>query len=165
MKRTAVTTMIITIILLNLAGCLNSIDPIQPPQPEGQDDPIIDATQTVTLFLPNSDADGFDTKDVLTDGTAEDIVALLVAEGSLPQASVLLSFHQFGKNGVVDMSAPYGQALKQTGTTGEYLLLGSLVNTLLKFYQLDTVTLTIEGEVLETGHNIYDTPLGFYQNY
>ena len=38
------------------------------------------------------------------------------------------------------------------------MLLGSLVNTMLTCYNAKTLTLTVDGAVLETGHNVYDTP-------
>ncbi|MCL1853488.1 MAG: GerMN domain-containing protein [Peptococcaceae bacterium] len=160
MKRIAAAIILAALILLSLTACNGDTAPDNPDNPGTR----TTSTVPVVLYLPNNNADGFVTKTEMIDGTAESIVALLVTEQSLPAGSTLLSFTISGKNGAADMNTVYGQALSQTGTTGEYLLLGSLVNTLLKFYQLDAVTLTIEGQVLETGHNIYDSPLGFYEN-
>jgi len=116
--------------------------------------------QPVVLYLPNDNADGFVVKAALTDGTAADLVALLVAEGALPEGCALLSF----EGGTADMNAAYGAAISSTGTTGEYLRMGCVVNTLLTFYGLESIYITVEGRVPETGHNEYDFPLCFYEN-
>ena len=39
------------------------------------------------------------------------------------------------------------------------MLVGSVVNSFLSAYGAETVTLTCDGAVLETGHTIYDEPL------
>jgi len=118
--------------------------------------------QTAAFYLPNEDADGFVVKEGLTDGKAEDLVALLVAEGALPEGCALLSFDL--DNATADMNAAYGRAISNTGTAGEYMLLGSLANTLLIFFGLDEIAVTVEGQHIETGHEIYDYPLRFFEN-
>ena len=121
--------------------------------------------QEVMLYLPNDNADGFVTKVVQTDAppTPEGIVALLVAQGALPEGCALLGFSPDGQP-QVDMNAAFGQAVRGTGTAGEYLLFGSLVNTLLYFYGLESILVTVEGQIPETGHETYDYPLRFYEN-
>jgi hypothetical protein len=118
----------------------------------------------VVLYLPNVNADGFVTKAAMTDGTAEHIVSLLTDNKALPDGCALLSFTPDGKGGAAaDMNAAYGQAIGE-GTTAEYLRLGCVVNTLLTFFELDEITITVEGGTAETGHEIYDYPLRFYEN-
>ena len=58
----------------------------------------------------------------------------------------------------LDVSQAFGDAASTPGTAGETMLLGSLVNTMLTYYNAETLTLTVDGAVLETGHNVYDTP-------
>ncbi|MCL1847603.1 MAG: GerMN domain-containing protein [Coriobacteriia bacterium] len=119
----------------------------------------------VVLYFPNVQADGFVAKAAMTDGTAEDIVSLLVEKGVLPKGCAVVSFEVTSNvRCTVDMNAAYGQAVRTSGTTGEYVLVGSLVNTLLTYYDLKELVLTVEGEALETGHVIYDYPLQFYEN-
>ena len=55
---------------------------------------------------------------------------------------------------------PYMQG---SGTAGEYLTMGSVVNTFLTAFDAETMTLTVNGKPLETGHDIYDYDLGFYE--
>ena len=57
------------------------------------------------------------------------------------------------------MNAAFGAGMMSTGTTGEMLYLGALVNTVLDHADAESVLLTVEGEPLETGHNIYDEPI------
>jgi spore germination protein GerM len=117
----------------------------------------------VLLYLPGENAIGFITETALTDGTPEHIVSLLVSENALPEGSSLLDF-VINNDGScqADMNAAYGQALGK-GTSAEYQLLGCLVNTLLTYFDLEEITLTIEGETLETGHNVYDYPLRIFE--
>ena len=49
------------------------------------------------------------------------------------------------------------------GTTGEYFLVGGIVNTLLDAFDGTDVTLTVNGAALETGHDVYDTALTRYE--
>ena len=68
--------------------------------------------------------------------------------------------------GKATLEADFNDALRQSllpmGTAGEYVLMGCVVNTFLTAYQADAITITVEGEVLETGHSVYDQPLTFY---
>jgi len=121
----------------------------------------------VVLYLPNENVDGFKTKAAMTDGTAEHIVSLLISENALPDGCAVLAFtvNATEKSCKVDMNAVYGQAVTNTGTTGEYMLFGCLVNTLLTFFEVDEISITVEGKTITTGHNVYDYPLGFYPSY
>ena len=60
------------------------------------------------------------------------------------------------------LSRDFWQQVCSMGTAGEYMLLGSVVNTLLDAFSADSVTITVDGGTPETGHNIYDYPLERY---
>ena len=132
------------------------------------------------LYLPNEDASAFETVTETVKATPQGLVDALVAHGALPQGTEVLSF-TLDDHGVetqegdtvsytpgdtltidLDVSQAFGDAAASTGTAGESMLLGSLINTMLEAYQADEVLLTCEGEVLETGHNVYDQPLTFF---
>ncbi|MDR1961163.1 MAG: hypothetical protein LBQ16_02640 [Gracilibacteraceae bacterium] len=177
MKKTTVAIFITIITLSLLAGCGGQFGRAEqtPPtseqtassvstSPDPESTSPDAAEQPVTLFLPNAARDGFVTMTALTDGTAAHILSLLVTAQALPEGCALLDFAIDGNgSGHADMNATYGQAVRE-GTTGEYLRLGAAVNTLLIFYDLEEITLTIEGDTLETGHEIYDYPLRFFVN-
>jgi len=131
------------------------------------------ALTTVTFYLPDYAAIdaggyGFVTKDLemhmpkLASPQAMQLVSHLVFAGALPEGCAVLSFHE--QEAALDMNATFAQALSRTGTLGETLLLGCLVNTMLAFFGLNSVTVTAQGEVLQTGHEVYDYPLMFYGN-
>jgi len=120
----------------------------------------------VELFVPGEDFIGFEKVKKITDGTPEEVVSLLVrAVDLLPNDAALLSFSVKGVVGYADMNAAYGNALKSTGTTGERYMISTLVNTLLTFYRLEVIRLTVEGSVIETGHVTYDGPNVFWDGY
>lgn len=50
---------------------------------------------------------------------------------------------------------------KSYGTSGENMLLGCVVNTFLDAYKAETVFITVDGGILESGHAIYDFPLHY----
>lgn len=64
----------------------------------------------------------------------------------------------------LDLDEHFEEMLQSTGTSGEYIMMGSLVNTFLDAYEADELRLTVEGETLETGHSIYDWNLTFYES-
>lgn len=60
-----------------------------------------------------------------------------------------------------DMNEAFGQRVRSLGTSGERAVLGSLTNTLLDAFGAERLILTVGGETLETGHNVYSDPLTF----
>jgi len=118
----------------------------------------------VPLYLPNESKDGFVVEWDMSCGHAEHIVSLLVKHGAYPLGVALQYFNFTGKYGYADMNPTFGYLVSHTGTTGEYLYFGCLVNTLLECYDLDEIDITVEGEIIETGHNTYDRRFTFYGN-
>jgi len=129
--------------------------------------------ETVTFYLPDDAAIdaggyGFITKDIdvhmpnLESLQAMSLIGYLVYEGALPEGCDALSFYL--STSTLDMNAAFAEALSRTGTLGEALLMGCLVNTILTYFELDSITVTAEGQVLQTGHETYDYPLTFYGN-
>ena len=132
-----------------------------------------------TLYLPNDNADGFETVTETVQANPQGLVDALIAHDALPEGVTVNDF-RMEDNGTettegegddasvsytpgdsqifLDVSQAFGDAASTTGTAGETMLLGSLVNTMLTYYNAETLTLTVEGAVLETGHNVYDTP-------
>ena len=60
----------------------------------------------------------------------------------------------------VDLSSEFGVALNNARTT-EPIFLGSLANTIIDYYGVEYLLFTVEGEVFETGLNVYDYPVEF----
>ena len=137
---------------------------------------VVEETE-VTLYLPNDNADGFETVTETVQANPQGIVDALIAHDALPEGVTVNDFRMEnngtetteGDDAIVsytpgdsqiflDVSQAFGDAAATTGTAGETMLLGSLVNTMLTYYNAETLTLTVDGAVLETGHNVYDTP-------
>lgn len=95
--------------------------------------------------------------------TAQALVDLLSGNDIIAENVVVNSFTVDNNNIIqLDLSAQFSNALNTMGTSGEYIMLGSLVNTFMDAFDADGVFLTIDGKTLETGHNIYDQALGFF---
>ncbi len=119
--------------------------------------------QTVTVFCPNADATGFEQMDVTVSGIDEKtILSALISAGAIPSDVEVLSFRQEDTQLYLDLNNAFGTHLRSTGTAGETMLLGSLVNTYLTAYGAEAMTVTENGQILESGHAIYDTPLEFF---
>ena len=62
-----------------------------------------------------------------------------------------------------DLNDAFAAQVRSLGATGEYFLVGGIVNTLLDTFDGADVTLTVNGAPLESGHNIYDYALTRYE--
>ena len=164
-----------TIALLLALGLLAGCTP-QGQAPSASGDASASSAVTryeqATLYLPNDNADGLVEESArieVTDpdnkaGPAEDLVQALVSGGALPEGTEVRSV-QLGKveDGTetkltVDLNAGFADGLRQRGTAGETMILASLVNTLWAYYEPSEIVLTVGGNPLETGHNIYEEP-------
>ena len=200
-KKKQVCTLILALALLTLtlAGCTSSDNggaadgdaPSQSNQTDA-DTTTADAEETtrpdiavadeltVTLYLPNDNADGFDTVEETVEASPQGIVDALIAHGVLPEGVTVDAFetmsdgvetqegdvvsYEVGELSItLDLSEEFLSAVTGTGTAGETMVMGSLVNTMLAAYNAQTLTLTCGGEVVETGHAVYDEPMTFFE--
>ena len=103
-------------------------------------------------------------------GTPEILVMNLAAYGMLPDAVTVQDFSietEVEKETTetrlqLDLSADFADYLSSMGTSGEMMVMGSLVNTFLDAYDASMMKVTAGGELLETGHQIYDSWLELY---
>ncbi|PKM63361.1 MAG: hypothetical protein CVU97_00020 [Firmicutes bacterium HGW-Firmicutes-21] len=112
---------------------------------------------TADFYIPNEDIDGFVTVNAEFDGTIEGLIAHLVELNALPEGTSVISFKLEEATASIDLSKPFEDAMN--GTAMEYMLIGSLVNTIIDFYNIQSVSFTVEGNILDTGHNIYNEPI------
>lgn len=132
--------------------------PTEATQPETT--PVM--TLTYRLYLPNDNADGFDIRDIDTTViTAESVLKELQDRGALPETVAINSFGSEGTQLNIDFNRAFGDLVCSMGTAGELMITGSVVNTYLSAFQAESVFFTVEGEILESGHVIYDFPLTF----
>lgn len=124
----------------------------------------------LTVFSPNENADGFvETQVAVPEVSGDSIVEQLVSAGVLSEGAGIHTLEIITDFGATTLKADFNVVLQQCilpmGTSGEYVLLGSVVNTFLRAYHADTIFITVDGELLETGHAIYDQPLTFYPSF
>lgn len=130
----------------------------------GQTEPqasVSDDLVTFTIYKPNENLDGFTTEKVT--GEKLSVLEALINAGILHENVQVNSVALEGTALSVDLNNAFAQQIYSMGTTGEYMLMGCLVNTFLSAYNAETLTLTVDGEILESGHVIYDFPMGFYE--
>lgn len=120
----------------------------------------------LTLYLPNEDATGFiPCSWEVSELSPSAVCRALIEAGALTDGVEFNSIQVEGSQVRLDVNAAFGQHIGSYGTAGEYMVMGSVVNTLLSAYNAETVLITMNGQVLESGHVIYDFPLAFFENY
>ncbi len=120
----------------------------------------------LTLYAPNEDATGF----IYTSWEVPEISAEAIC-GALIEAGVLKEDVAFNslvlENGQInlDVNDAFLTQLMSYGTAGEYMMMGSVINTLLGAYGAETIMITMDGEIMESGHVVYDFPLERYEDH
>ena len=120
------------------------------------------------VYSPNSNADGFyqnvmewqipyvaDYQPTILDAWIELDV--------LTDDIQILSMVQEENHITIDFNHAFKDLVCTMGTSGERMIIGSVVNTLIANYEVDTVSITVEGEIWESGHVIYDFSMGFFE--
>ena len=155
-------------VCLLLAGCAasapnteSSTEPIPETQAAESETTATESTVKFLLYTPNDNLDGFVTTEIEQD--ERDII------GALTEAHVLnenITENSLSQDGVVlklDLNSAFAELIYTQGTTGELMIMGCLVNTYLSAYGAESLILTVDGEILESGHVIYDFPMGYYE--
>lgn len=120
--------------------------------------------EKVTICLPDENGENFIEKEVQIEKNDEPMVELvqaLVTEKALPEGSEVEHWSVSKDDApavMVDFNEKFAEGVLNTGTTGERMMLGSLINTVWAYFKPASFTITVNGEPLETGHNIYDEP-------
>lgn len=130
----------------------------QEPETEQQETAV--SSKIVTIYSPNEMADGFITEEVEASEVTESwVVEQLIAKGVIPGNVQALSCTETQEGGIkslkLDLNQAFADFLQSLGSTGEYMVVGSVCNTFLDAYDCSQVQITVEGNVLETGHAEY----------
>jgi len=95
----------------------------------------------------------------------ENVIQSLKDVGVLNEDVAIQGMYNMENNGLlIDLNQPFLTQLSSMGTTGEYMLMGALVNTFLQNYSADNLLVTVDGVHPESGHVIYDFPMTFYED-
>ena len=131
--------------------------PDTPVQPENSNP---SGGESVIVYVPDEQGEtltpvGADA----ADDSDQALVDALITAGSLPEGVAVNSSSTADGVLTLDMNAAYGEAVRSSGTTGENMLIYSLVNTFVQARGVESVIITVDGAPLESGHEIYDYPL------
>lgn len=114
----------------------------------------------ITIYYSNDDATGFASEEVqIPSLTPEEVLKALVDKGAMAADVRILSFETTTAEGKatieLDFSSEFSSYVFSMGSTGEYYVMGSVCNTFLDAYDCEQIKITVEGQVLSTGHAEY----------
>lgn len=93
------------------------------------------------------------------------IVDKLVELGVFGSAVTANSFTVDNSNVIhLDMGQDFATQIFSSGTAGEHIMVGSLVNSFISVFEADAVLITVDGNPFESGHAVYDYALSFFEN-
>lgn len=120
------------------------------------------------VYTPNSTADGFYVNAVegnIVEGSEYRLTLheAMVEMCLLTKDVQINSIIQDGTHLTIDFNHAFKDMVCTMGTTGERLLIGSVVNTMIANYDVETVSITVDGGIWESGHVVYDFPMGFFE--
>ena len=123
----------------------------------------------VKVYFGNEDGDAIVSEVVeMEHVTANKVMEELVRKEVVTKDAKVLGVVKQTKDGKVhlklNMSKEFGEFVSTMGSSGEYTIVGSVVNTFLELYDAEDVLILIEGETFETGHQLYNNYLQFFKN-
>ena len=91
--------------------------------------------------------------------SAENLIAQLKKKGMLSEDVQVNSFEETEDDGEkalkLDLNQVYLKQLQSMGSTGEYMIMGSVCNTFLDAYGCNKIQITTDGQEIVTGHAEY----------
>ena len=118
----------------------------------------------VNIYVPDENAENFNTiPTVIQTEDATLIVNLLIEHSILNDDILLNSIELNGTQLNLDFNQGFMNQLCSYGTAGERMMMGCVVNTFLSVYDAESVFITVNGEILESGHVIYDFPMTYFE--
>ena len=116
----------------------------------------------IIVYYGNDNADGFETTIFeVSYFNGATLVKKLIEMSALTEDVELLSEHYEGTCLHLDFNDAFRDLVCSMGSSGEYMVIGSVVNTFLDNYKdvAQSVFITVNGDILESGHVIYDFEL------
>ena len=168
--------MIIVFFCLTLIGCCNETDistsknntSATSKEPSPTHESII-ATQPenshlIYVYIPNETLDGFcSVETIIPELSPCYIIEALIEAKVLTKDVSINSISMEDSKLYLDFNEGFNKQLNSFGTTGEWCYMGSIVNTFLYAYRANYVLITVNGQIVESGHVIYDFPMRYYE--
>ncbi len=114
------------------------------------------------ITYPKEDFSGVITEKVKLGEKNTSFLEELIARGVLLEGTKILSCNFLEDNMIVNLSAEFQELLDVQGSSGEVMVLGCLVNSILDTYAADNVSLLVEGKALQLGHGEYQGSYGLF---
>ena len=120
----------------------------------------LDFYSLAMFYVPDDELMYFEASEGDFDGTINGLIERLADFGHIPKDVKVNSFSILNGIAYIDLSKEFEKAL-ETGTLEEAIITGSLVNTIITYYNVKKVQFTVDGDILKTSHVNYDEPIGF----
>ena len=130
---------------------------------------IADTQESVSLvrfnvYKANNALDGFDTVETkIQELDPAEIVRIPKNVGVLDNTVSINSAVLEQTKLHLDFNQGFYDQLVTYGTTGERFYIGSIVNTFLSAYDAESIMITVNGKIVESGHVIYDFPMNMFE--
>lgn len=135
----------------------------QATQPETEPAPTVDGKPRLTVYTMDANLENFlETTVEVEEVTETVILEQLIEAGVLPAGVEVNSITHESNALQIDFNSAFGDLILAQGSAGERAVMGCVVNTFLTAYSADSVYITVDGSVLESGHVVYDMALEFY---
>ncbi len=112
------------------------------------------------LYMPDENWENFISEEMTLETLDPALIcAELVEKSALADGVMVNQATVDGDVLALDMNEAFLMQIYTMGTTGERMLIGCLINTFLSAYDCECVMLTVDGEIIDSGHVVYDAPL------
>ena len=120
---------------------------------------------TYNIYIPNANADRFDIVTIESKDISAEFLLEKLVENNVLTADVQVNDFRFVDETInIDFNYSFGDIICSMGSAGERMIMGSVVNTFLDAYDAEFVHITVNGEILESGHVVYDFEMSFFEN-
>ena len=161
--------MLCIVLSFSIAGCGDQkvVDNKEPDKENVSKDEINKQEEkeqiNISIYIPDEEYMKLEEKEVKIDTlNPHDILNALIDAQLLTEDCKVNGVTKEDTELYVDLSDGFQNFIRNMGTSGEYMIMGGVVNTFLDAYECETVQITIDGETFATGHALYDGALTRY---
>lgn len=126
--------------------------------------PPTEASIPLNIYVPDENAENFNTIPTTIDALDAEIILEMLIENSMLHEDIALNSEELVDSQLnLDFNQAFLDQLLTYGTAGERMMIGCVVNTYLSAYDAETVYITVNGEIMESGHVVYDFPMELFE--
>ena len=113
------------------------------------------------VYVPDEDAISFNV--ITVEGHMLTFLEAMIEAGVLNKDIQINSIVREENHLTIDFNQAFRDLVCSMGTSGERMIIASVVNTLIENYGVETISITIDANIWESGHVIYDFPMEFFE--